>query len=58
MDQPLARIHRLDRHQQHDGTRCIHHQHIQHARVAGLKIDRAVDVQSFSSAGSWFSSAS
>src|SRR5215468_3312007 len=51
MDQPLTRIHRLDRHQQHDRAEGIHRHHLQHPGVAGLQIDRAVDVQPIPPAG-------
>jgi hypothetical protein len=44
-DQPHARIHRLDCHQQHDCTQGIHRQHILHDGLTGLEIDRAMDVQ-------------
>jgi hypothetical protein len=45
VDQSHAWIHRLDRHRQHGRTQCVHHQHILHDGLAGLQIDRAVDVQ-------------
>ena len=45
VDPPHARIHRLDCCQQHDGAQGIHRQHIFHDGLAGLKIDRAMDIQ-------------
>ena len=45
VDQPHAWIHRLDRHQQHDGAQGIHRQHILHDGLTGLKVNRAMDVQ-------------
>src|SRR5271165_669029 len=43
---PLIRKHRLDRHQQHDRACSVHRQHVLHDGLAGLEVDRAVDVQS------------
>src|SRR5208337_3499801 len=43
---PLIRKHRLDRHQQHDRACGVRRQHVLHDGLAGLEVDRAVDVQS------------
>jgi hypothetical protein len=48
---PFARIHRLDRHLQHDRAGSIHCGHLQHSGLAGLKVDRAVNVQALATAG-------
>ena len=37
--------HRLDRHQQHDRAHGVHRQHVAHGGLAGLEVDRAVNVQ-------------
>ena len=51
MDQPLARIHRLDRHQQHDRAHGIHRRRLDHAGFSGLEINRTVNVQTLPAAG-------
>jgi hypothetical protein len=51
MDQPLARIHRLDRPHQHDRADRIHCHRLDHQGFAGLEINRAVDVQALAAAG-------
>jgi group II intron reverse transcriptase/maturase len=50
VDEPHARIHRLDRRQQHDRAESVHRQHIFHNGLAGFEVDRAMDVQTVSSA--------
>src|SRR5271166_4340914 len=51
MDQPLARIHRLDRPQQHDHADCIHRRRLDHTGLAGFEINRTVNVQTLPAAG-------
>ena len=50
MDQPHARIQRLDRCQHHDGAHGVDRKDILHNSPAGLKIDGAVDIQAISPA--------
>ena len=45
VDQALSRIHCLNRHQQHNRARGIHRQHIVHDGPSGVKVDRAMDIQ-------------
>ena len=51
VDQPHRRVHRLDAGQQGDGADDIDGQHVDHAGLAGLKIDGAVDVETVTAAG-------
>ena len=51
VDQPLARIHRLDRRQQHDRADRVDGDRLQHVRLTGLQVHRAVNVQTLPAAG-------
>ena len=45
VQQPLSRQHRLDCHEQHDGAGGIDRQNILDDGLAGLEVDRALDIQ-------------
>ena len=45
VDQPQPRIHCLDCRPQHDRADGIHRRHLQHGGLAGLQVDRTVDVE-------------
>jgi hypothetical protein len=51
VDQPFASIHRLDRDQQHNRAEGIDRRNLEHAGLAGLKINRTMDVQVLAATG-------